>query len=263
MTTNTPLMWPTLNADSQRCLTEIQVRLGRTVLFIPAPTFSNNQYGDSDLDNGIPTVWLRPVQPNLQTTIIHELHHLKLRSLGFPVCRVLVRGEADIRIPNSPQRNTFLNELPNKIQATIEHFNIYRMMNNDFPSYDPVDDLRRDMTTILTNGSRIGGPEPTLALWRRALVFFQCGVELEGDPLLPVIADWFRINGWNRELRLGKNLCAEVRRIYPLSRGEMVKCVSRCLSVLLRGYNRFHFIGSYKEGRKRIAVIGMIPFDGA
>jgi hypothetical protein len=249
---------PTLSAEVQKCLNTTNRLLGHSVSLIPDSTLGRNQYGFSDIENGIPKLWFRPVQPFLDTTIIHELLHLQLRAMGFPVYGLHVRRRKDLGILATPQRMERLVNLPNQVSTTIEHFITYRMMSLNFPQQDPTRELRTDIQRLI--GSQIGGTDPTLASWYRTVTYFQCAVELVGDPLLHQIADWFRGCGWTRELRLGKKMSIEVHRRKPSSPRTSAITVTRCLNILLSNLIKFRLRKTEPEaGGKRRAVLTLCP----
>jgi hypothetical protein len=250
--------WLSLSREAQDCLSTTCRLLGKPVSFIADGELKGNEYGFSDIERGVPKVWLRPSQPEVDSTVIHELLHLQLRKMGFPVFSFWRPIASRLRFPTTPLRDEFLADLPNRICTTVEHFIMYREIRDKFPRYDPSAKLKNDMRQMW--GMRISVKHPSLAIWTRALVFFQCGVELAGDPLLIEIADWFRQNGWTRELRLAKRMCAEVRRCQPKSPRIAVKCVVRCLNILLSGTNRCRLTCIQREDKaKRRAMLALYP----
>lgn len=106
-----------------------------------------------------------------------------------------------------------------------------------------------------------GGSQLLLRHWRRVLLYFQCAVEMRGDPILLTIADWFRQSGWNKELRVAKKMSSAVERMNPNSPKLLVTAHRRCTEILFSGYQSAR-VRRYETpvGRSKRVIIDLLPF---
>lgn len=245
-----------LSAPGLRLLAEVEALYKKTVRFEEVESWEPSHYGESSVvADGTPVIKLNSRTGQTESTVVHELFHLKLFATGFPIIVYEVLPEA-----KTPANLVFLTWIGFHLHDPILHWIFYPQMRQ--LGVDPDVELRQEFLQALAKGS-FENLKPATQEEALALYYFKATLQLNDPKILARLADWYKREKWDAPLAMGKEMAEMVKRSSPRTPEQAIDVFVRCLNLLLKNSASFQISGWTSDQlgahQQRIVVIRVFP----
>ena len=203
-----------LSAPAVALLREVERIYGKPVVGEKTP-LSGDTWASSRIDdNGTPRVRVAPPGEGDESTLVHELLHLKLRAQGAPVFYWLSDG-------GEPALDALL-AVQAQLYDAIQHRAFAPEMRR--LGFEPSGRLRESLRKMIATRNLDGSPTN----FGKALVMIRTFIEFGAGVEMKSIRDWYAAEGWTDALALGNRAADALATIHSEPREH----VSQFLAVL-------------------------------
>jgi len=243
-----------LSTQASKLLSETEEKYGKSVREEEVKDLDG--FGQSEIDkDGTPVIRINPSKGRTESTIVHELFHLKLRSEGWPnIGYLFTAGD------NTDSNIQFLKWIDANLYDAILHWLFYPQMST--MEVNPNAEEKAQFEQSL-RADKYEGLNPATERESLALYYLKAHLEVNDRQLLVQITDWYKRKEWFQPLRIGEVLIQLVKEANPRTPEDSISVFLKCINFLLQGTARFALdkwmnltCGSITQ---RVAVIRVLP----
>ena len=222
-----------LRPEAVKLLEEVEKCYGKPIREERRDDWASSYRGEADVDSdGSPVIRLNRQTGMNETTIVHELCHLKFFTLGFP--------KLGWSFPLGPVQG-FDGDLRKALKAlmfdSIQHSKFYPEMRK--MGYDPdVFDRRIQQKQMLISRSGRTRKITTNGTLLSA-IYLKAYLESSDREYVAQLEQWYKQNNLDAVLEANKKLVTIVETSKTDTPEQQVDVFVRCLNFLLRGAARF------------------------
>lgn len=248
-----------LQPPSRALLSEIEKHYGKQLREDVKSNLDYSYYAalaSVDAD-GTPSIRMDSDIPATESTIVHELLHIKLYSKGFPVIR--------LNYPQSlstERQQAHVRYIVAMLYDAIIHTIIYPQARE--MGLKPQESLHSQLDLIMADQFEDYANVPRQDV--RTIYYLNAALLLEDRELFERVTDAYIRRHWYESVAIGRVLADMVAAAKPSTPEEVVFVLLRCLEVIQHEINNFELDAWQNEKRGehilRRAVIKVIPQRG-
>jgi hypothetical protein len=242
--------------QSFRLLQEIESLYGKPVK-VEQTQYNDQSYGGESTvsADGVPGISLNIKGLEKETTLVHELFHLKLRFEGFP--SVYVPASApNVRLDQKSLLfvKDFFKNVNDVMLHTIFFPEMRKMGLNPSSKFN----------TFLRSAMEKGDVDKTAEFVPRTFLYYMALMECDDRDLISKLENRFRNNRWEDSIAEGKRLAQQTKAAPPKTPQDLINSSVSLMNELMKGRGSFRFLQwgqDVKKGRlsERTAVILVEP----
>jgi hypothetical protein len=245
-----------LSPATSQILTDVENAYGLPIREEVVENWEASHYGENFVDsNGTPVIRLNRFTGQTESTILHELLHLRMKAKGFPSLSFeLSAGDA------TESNKEWIRWLGFHLQDPILHWMFYPDMRR--LGVNPDSELEAEFEEILKAGRfpNLAGASEKEAL---ILYYLKARLQLDSNSLLARIDEFYQRNGWTAERTLANRLFDLILNANPDTPEKEIKAFIECVNVLLQGRAQFR-LKKWEEVKKgafleKAVVIQVLP----
>ena len=249
-----------LQPPSRALLAEIEQHYGKRLREDVKSNLDYSYYAalasvDSD---GTPSIRMDSDIPATESTIVHELLHIKLYSKGFPVIRLSYPQSL-----STERQQAHVRYIVAMLYDAIIHTIIYPQARE--MGLKPQESLHSQLDLIMADQFEDYAGVPRQDV--RTIYYLNAALLLDDRELFERVTDAYIRRHWYESVAIGRVLADMVAAAKPSTPEEVVFVLLRCLEIIQHEINNFELEAWQNEKRGehilRRAVIKVIPQQGA
>lgn len=245
-----------LSPPTSQILTDVENAYGLPIQEEVVENWEASHYGENFVDsNGTPVIRLNKFTGQTESTILHELLHLRMKAKGFPSLSFeFSAGDA------KESNKEWLRCLGFHLQDPILHWMFYPDMRR--LGVNPGSELEAEFEEILK-----AGRFPNLARGskKEALILYclKARLQLDSKSLLARMDEFYQRNDWTTERTVANQLFDLILKANPDTPEKEIRVFIECSNVLLQGRAQFRLKGWEEEKKgaflEKTVVIQLLP----
>ena len=253
---NRKMFGVTLSSESTKLLLEVEDLYKQSVREEIADSWELSRQGESKLSmEGIPIIQVNSISGRKESTIVHELFHLKLKTKGFPIIAwKFPPGQ------KTPSNIEFVSWLRKFVMDPLQHYIFYPEMRELGIMPDSFEKAEFEQAILDNNFKGINEASKNLTI---TLYYLKALLEFTDHDLLVRIGSWYEKNGWHSQLKLGKEFYEKVIESKPINPQNISTVFLQIINSLCQdsAYFEFQELGSRTMGafKEPLVVIKVLP----
>ena len=220
-----------LRPEAVRLLNDVERRVGKPVRGEVIGTLGWGIGGVSTiLEDGTPVIRLIKSLEKDETTIVHELCHLKMDLFESVVWKLSPAASYNID-------EALLDKLNLRLLNSISHWKFYPEMRA--MGYDPDEMDRSNLEAIIKMSPQDALTALGIDSQLISLIYVTSSLEISDRNLVAKLEDWYKKNDLETQLDLAKNLLRVIEGTRTNAVERQASTFVRCLNILLKDLVQF------------------------
>ena len=237
----------TLRTQAWLLLSDVEKIYAKAIFQQEATDWEPSRYGEEGIkQDGTPVITINASTGRTESTIVHELFHLKMKGQGF--CAYEHRFPPGQMNKNNQNSIEWVNLI---LGDAILHWLFYPEMRR--MGIDPDAEVRAELREVLQKSDFVG-INPISAREARTMYWTKARLEIIDNELLDQIKKWYVKNEWLESLTTGEVLAESVLNSKPQTPQDVAAVYVKCLNALFEDRAKFELeswqeqkMGSYTQ----------------